>query len=177
MDGFRPTPTRAWLPAALVAVIVALAGCAPAASGPLTAGQRNEICHTLRDSVVVAAASAVYSPVYLYRSYGPRMPGGTGLPYPDCAYLARSEFADRIEVFYFGPDEDEIIQELTDQLSATGYQEQGDRWILLDADGQPHAIARVEQFYAAQDADEEFRPYAELIGKPAVVISITSRRY
>ena len=92
------------------------------------------------------------------------MPGGTALPYPDCAYLARSEFADRLEVFYFGPEET-LVEEITDQLADTGFLEQGDRWLLPDADGQPHAIARIEQFYAAPDASAEFRIYAELIAQ------------
>ena len=176
MVGFHPTPARALLPSALVAVILALAGCAAPEPQTLTAGERDDICRTLHDSVVVAAASAVYSPVYLFRSYGPSVPRGTALPYPDCAYLARSEYADRLEIFYFGPKES-IVKELTDQLSETGFFEQGDRWLQPDADGQPHAIARIEQFYAAPDASAEFRTYAELIAKPAVIITITIRRY
>jgi hypothetical protein len=170
-----PTRSRILVAAALATALL-LTGCTPPEPRRLTAGDKNEMCESLHNSVVVAAATAVYSPVYLYRAYGPALPEGHALPYPDCAYLARSEFAERTEVFYFGPAET-LLDELIDQLSTTGFQEQGDRWVLLDADGQPHAIARIEQFYTASDAGVEFRPYAELIGRPAVILSITSRRY
>ena len=176
MVGFGPTRARAWLPAALVVVALALAGCSPPESSPLTAKERDDMCRTLRDSVVVVAASAVYSPVFIYRKFDPAVPGGTVVPHPDCSYQVRSEFADRLEIFYFGP-RDVLIAKLVDQLEDTGFEEVDERWVLPDETGQPQAIARIERFYSAPDALAEFRTYAELINRPAVVLSITSRRY
>jgi hypothetical protein len=176
MVGFGPTPARAWSPVALVAAMLVLAGCAPPAPSPLTAHERDEICRSLHDPVVFTAASAVYSPIFLYRKFDPAVPGGTALPHPDCTYLARSEYADRLEIFYFGP-RDALIAKLIDQLEGTGFEESDERWVLPDETGQPRAIARIERFYGASDAATEFRSYAELIGRPAVVLSITSRQY
>ena len=176
MVGFGPTSAQAWLPAALVAATLVLAGCAAPEPSPLTASERDEMCRSLRDSVVFTAASAVYAQVFLYRKFDPAVPSGTALPHPDCSYLARSEFADRLEVFYFGPKE-ELIAKLIDQLEDTGYAHRGDRWVLPETGRQPRAIARIEQFYAAPDARDEFRGYAELIGRPAVILTITTRRY
>jgi hypothetical protein len=175
MVGFGPTPPRAWLPVALVAATLLLAGCTPPEPSPLTASERDDVCRILHDSVVDVAASSVASPIVLYRKFGPAVPGGTALPHPDCSYLARSEYADRLEVFYFGPRA-ALIPKLVEQLEHTGFREQGERWVLPDIPGQPRAIARIEQFYSAPDADPEFRSYAELIARPAVVLSITSRR-
>jgi hypothetical protein len=176
MVGFGPTRARAWLPVALVVATLALAGCSPPESSPLTASERDDICRTLHDPVVVTAASAVYAPVFLYRKFDSALPGGRALPHPDCAYLARSEYADRLEVFYFGPDED-LIATLIGQLEETGFQRRGGTWILPDTGRQPRAIARIEQFYAAPDARAEFREYAAMINRPAVVLSITTRQY
>ncbi len=122
------------------------------------------------------AASAVYAPIYLYRKFDAALPGGRAIPHPDCSYLARSEFADRLEVFYFGPKES-LIPRLIEQLGDTGFQKRGDRWVLPDTGRHPRAIARIEQFYAAPDAKAEFRNYAQLIGRPAVILTITTRRY
>jgi hypothetical protein len=174
--GFGRRLTRALLPAAVVAATLALAGCSAPEPSPLTASERDDICRSLHDPVVFTAASAVYAPVFLYRKFDSAVPGGTALPHPDCSYLARSEYADRLEVFYFGPHED-LVQVLIDQLEDTGFRKRGNTWILPDTTNQPAAIARVEQFYAAPDARKEFRPYAELIGRPAVVLSITTRQY
>jgi hypothetical protein len=117
----------------------------------------------------------VFSSVFIYRIFGAALPGdGKPLPYPDCTYLARSSFADRLEVFYFGPPED-IVEDIEERLIRSGYEPDGSRWIRTDGEGEPWSFARVEQFFAAPDAALEFRVYAELINRPAVIVSVTSR--
>ena len=161
---------------AALAAAALLGGCAPSPPDPLTEVEAEELCEVLHDHVALTAAREVYSAVFLYRYYGPALPaGGESLPYPDCAYLARSNFADRLEVFYFGPEES-IVDDIEASLRGSGYAPEGKRWLRTDGDGQPWSYARIEQFYAAPDAALQFRVYAELINRPGVIVSVTSRR-
>ena len=82
MVDFGRSSARAWLPVALIAATLSLAGCSPPESSPLTASERDDICRTLRPSVVIVAASAVYAPIYLYRKFDAALPGGTAHPAP-----------------------------------------------------------------------------------------------
>jgi hypothetical protein len=152
-----------------LALVGGVAGCAPAEVKNLTAAQKESVCSDLYDSVVFTSASAVYAPINLYRRYGPALPGGISLPYPDCAYLARSEHTERQEVFYFGNDADDVAA-IERSLEKSDYTSVGDG--LWRSSRRSGASAHVERFWSAQDAAEEFRSYAALLNRPAIVVTV-----
>jgi hypothetical protein len=152
-----------------VALVAGLAGCEAPTVPPLTAADKEDLCSSLYDTVVVTAASAVYAPISLFRRYGPTLPGGTSLPYPDCAYLARSEHTERTEVFYLGIDETELAR-IEGALESSAYVPDGESlWRSMRRAG---AVARIEQFWSVRDASDDVRAYAALLNRPAIVVTI-----
>lgn len=153
-----------------IALVAGTGGCAAEAKR-LTAADKEELCSSLYDAVVNTAASAVYAPINLFRRYGPALPGGISLPYPDCAYLARSEHAERLEVFYYGGDQD-TMDAIERVLEKSHFDPDGEsQW---RSHRRPGVVARIEHFWSAQDAHEEFRSYAALLNRPAIVVTVTA---
>jgi hypothetical protein len=164
-------------PAQLGSIVLALtlftglAGCEAPQGKRLTAADKEELCSSLYDTVVFTAASAVYAPISLFRRYGPTLPGGTSLPYPDCSYLARSEHTERLEVFYLGIDDAELARIESALVRSDYIPEDETLWRSLR---RPGATARIERFWAANDAADKVRAYAALLNRPAIIVTVTA---